>query len=234
MLDARLSQQIVSTIARWIVCRQISDDGKLPPLKELAHRFGVSVTTVREAIAGLQTLGIVTMKHGVGAYVTSPDTVLDDMYRTRRDLEILLGHHAAEVITDQEIEQMRSHLAQLQHAAEQRNVEAYQTCDSSFHAVIFRASRSPILTSVITFLKYGLFSPSSYVYVELGTDGEYLVRANRDHFALFDAMSRRDGDAVERAVCSHLDRAYSTWSRHLDSMCTKAKSELAQMEHYLP
>lgn len=234
MLDARLSKQIVSTISRWIVCRQISDDGRLPPLKELARRFGVSVTTVREAVAGLQTLGIVTMKHGVGAYVTSPDTVLDDMYRTRRDLEMLLAERAAPVISDKNMDAMHEHLLAMQAGAERQDADTYGAHDSTFHALIFHAGKSPILTNVVSFLKYGLFSPNSYVHYELAKDPLYLVRSNRDHLALLEAMKSRDPVRARDAVSSHLDRAYSTWSSHLDSMCNKAKSELAQMDHNLP
>ena len=233
MLDARLSQQIVSAISQRIVCREIAEDGALPPLRQLAEVFGVSVTTVREALSGLQTLGIITMKHGVGAFVVSPDTVVDDMYRTRCDIERLLAARAAAVIDDEEIACMLLHVTAMQRGAERQDVETYQLHDGPFHGVIFQAARSPILTNVVTYLKYGLFSPGSYMFDEVANDPDYLVISNKDHWTLFNAIRDHDVALAEEAVASHLNRAYTTWSRNLDSMCSKAKSELAQMEHNL-
>ncbi len=230
MIDTRLSRQILNTIAVWIVCGELSADGSLPSLKRLAELFGVSVVTVREAVIGLQTLGVVEMRHGRGIFVLSPHTVLEDMYRTRRDLETLMARRASVSITASEIEVLRNHVTLMQEGAERQDVETYRAHDTPFHATTFLASGLSIMSSIVSLLKSGVFSPGSYIHDELARDSEYLITSNKEHWALFDAMSSGDPDKAEAAVHAHLDRVYSTWNRNLDSMRAKVKSELAQMK----
>jgi DNA-binding GntR family transcriptional regulator len=42
---------------------------RLPPERELARLFGTSRPTVREALSGLETAGLVEVRRGSGAYV---------------------------------------------------------------------------------------------------------------------------------------------------------------------
>jgi DNA-binding GntR family transcriptional regulator len=45
---------------------------RLPPLKELAQDFGVSVGTVREAVSSLTAIGVLGSLVGVGTFVRQP------------------------------------------------------------------------------------------------------------------------------------------------------------------
>ena len=63
-----------------IIRRQIADDtwnvgDRLPTLKQLVAAFGVSPMTVRHALAGLETEGLISAERGRGTFVTAkPET----------------------------------------------------------------------------------------------------------------------------------------------------------------
>ena len=49
---------------------------RLPPIMEMARRFGVGHPTIREALKKLETMGIVEIRHGSGVYVSRSEEVL--------------------------------------------------------------------------------------------------------------------------------------------------------------
>jgi GntR family transcriptional repressor for pyruvate dehydrogenase complex len=76
---SRLYQQIVEQIDRMIRDGQLKPGDQLPPERELAQRFGVSRTAVREAVKALAEKGLVESQHGRGTFV------LDGTQRDFRD-----------------------------------------------------------------------------------------------------------------------------------------------------
>src|SRR4051812_9357122 len=67
---SRIYQQIVEQIERSIRDGQLRAGDQLPPERELAQRFGVSRTAVREAVKALGEKGLIQSQHGRGTFVT--------------------------------------------------------------------------------------------------------------------------------------------------------------------
>lgn len=59
----------LDALRRYIVAQQLSPGDPLPPVAELAERVGVSQATLREALRAWEAAGILTIRHGVGAFV---------------------------------------------------------------------------------------------------------------------------------------------------------------------
>ena len=66
-----VTQQIFDDLRQRILGRQFALGDKLPTERQLLETYNVSVTTVREAIRGLASAGLVEIKHGKGVYVTA-------------------------------------------------------------------------------------------------------------------------------------------------------------------
>src|SRR5919206_1941181 len=66
---ATLPQEIVAAIADLIMTRVWKPGDRIPPEKELAARFGVGRSTVREAIKSLVILGVIEARPGDGSYI---------------------------------------------------------------------------------------------------------------------------------------------------------------------
>src|SRR5215203_307173 len=71
-LSDRLARQIRGSIQRGDFRR----GDRLPPIMEMARRFGVGHPTIREALKKLETMGFVEIRHGSGVYVTRSEEVL--------------------------------------------------------------------------------------------------------------------------------------------------------------
>jgi len=64
-----LYQQVAADIRRRIVSGALPIGGQLPPHRELATRYGVSVITINKALAGLVSEGILRSRVGQGTFV---------------------------------------------------------------------------------------------------------------------------------------------------------------------
>src|SRR5689334_25340931 len=71
-----LTREVVNGIARLIMQRVWSPGDPIPSEKELAARFGVGRSTIREAVQSLVTLGAVEARHGEGSFVREPTSEL--------------------------------------------------------------------------------------------------------------------------------------------------------------
>jgi len=65
----RLYRQIVDQIRDLVMRGQLRPGQQLPSEKDLMERFGVGRSTIREAFAVLETLGIIELAQGKGAFV---------------------------------------------------------------------------------------------------------------------------------------------------------------------
>jgi GntR family transcriptional regulator len=67
-----LWQQVIDLIRRNIESGAWAPDTQIPSERELCDQFGISRTTVRQALAEAETEGLLMRIHGKGTYVASP------------------------------------------------------------------------------------------------------------------------------------------------------------------
>jgi GntR family transcriptional regulator, transcriptional repressor for pyruvate dehydrogenase complex len=66
-----LPDTVMAEIQRVFVKRNLKVGDRLPPERELARQLSVGRSSLREAMQGLQTMGLVEVRHGVGTFFTS-------------------------------------------------------------------------------------------------------------------------------------------------------------------
>ena len=66
-----LTEELARWIADQILSGRLASNERLPTVEEMAQKFGVSRTVVRETVAKLKTDGFVTVRHGAGMFVAS-------------------------------------------------------------------------------------------------------------------------------------------------------------------
>ena len=66
-LAGQLIQELATDISSGNI---IDEDGRLPSEADLRQRYGVSRATVREALAKLETAGVLVRRHGIGTFIT--------------------------------------------------------------------------------------------------------------------------------------------------------------------
>ena len=163
--------------------------------QELASRFGVSRTLIREALKALAARGLVTLIPYRGAWVVDlSDKDMADLCTLQVHLESLAAHMALTQITAQELETMRELNDQFARSCQRKDLTGMIDTNTRFHQVIATASRNSYLAQVIGELR-------AKEYIALHQVWSYPGRTEqsvRDHeeiiAALQDGDEERDGD----------------------------------------
>lgn len=171
---------------------------------DLAQRFGVSTTPVREAFVALLREGYLTGDAHKGVTVREPNVdEMDELYEIRLALEPLAAARAAERITDDELAELDAILAEMRRlvADEDPDVDArHADLNAAFHARINEVAGRPRLAELIGSLRsqsdiYVRMFPVRFV--ELGTSDE-------QHGEIVEALRARSPRRAERAMRDHL------------------------------
>ncbi len=155
---ARMSKPVAAPLTRTESLRlQIADEivsGALEPgtpldEQELAARFGVSRTPVREAIRQLSASGLVSVRPHRGAVVALPTpSQLNDMFEAMAELEALCAGLAARNMTVPErrgLEALHNDLRLLVHEGDPAS---YHEKNEAFHAAIYAGSHNGYLAEL--------------------------------------------------------------------------------------
>ena len=167
----------------------------------LGKELGVSRTPVREA---LRQLGLVTIIPNRGAYVTGISRKdIWDIYVMRSMLEGLCARWAAEHITDEQLDELEEAilLSEFQMKKESGfNASQVAVLDGRFHAILYEASGSRILSHVLTdFHNYVKMARVSSVVSE-----ERARKSIREHRQILRAIRDRDADMAEQLANEHI------------------------------
>ncbi len=140
------SRRLRQTIETEIVDGRLALGAKLDET-ELAERFGVSRTPIREALLQLAMTGLVEIKPRRGAIVSAPDPqLLIAMFETMAEIEASCGRLAARRLIPEDEATLKAALAACAAAAAAEDPETYYQENYVFHTVIYRACRNAFLS----------------------------------------------------------------------------------------
>lgn len=157
----RASELVADRLRNLIIEGTVGQGTTLPSEKELVRQLGVSRATLREALRMLETEGLISTKTGPkgGIRVQRPGaanltrsldlllqleaTPFSDILEARRVLEPMCAALAAERITDQELDQLRTHLELMRQSID--DIAAYLKYQLQFHLDIFAAAHNDVL-----------------------------------------------------------------------------------------
>jgi GntR family transcriptional regulator, transcriptional repressor for pyruvate dehydrogenase complex len=213
----RLSEEVSGDLQRRIARGDLKPGDRLPTEKVLGEAFGVSRAVVREAVARLKADGLVETRQGSGAFVVeAPKTInlrfwkgagpelneLRDIFELRAMVEGAVAELAAQRRDKKDLKAMAEHLQAMDDAmAEGRDgTEA----DDNFHIAMARATHNSYIGRLVEFL--GRHFSDSRKLSWHGTRKElaHPHEAQREHRALFEAISRSDPEAARRCAQEHL------------------------------
>ena len=165
---------------------------------ELASRFGVSRTPVREAIRQLEADGLVTHLPRVGATVRRLEySEVMELYEMRVVLECSAARMAARAASDIEISELKAIAEEL--AKVGKGTEASRL-NRQFHSALLDAAKNRFLTKSMLSLQKALLilGPTTL------SDSTRYDSAVKEHQAVIDALEARDGPAAEAAMRTHI------------------------------
>ncbi len=116
---------------------------------ELARRFGVSRTPVREAIRMLAASRLVEVRAHRGAVVARPShETLIGMFEVMAELEALCAGYAAERMTASERRAMEEMHEKLRALIQSGDPQRYHETNEAFHATIYAGAHNAYLTEL--------------------------------------------------------------------------------------
>ncbi len=161
----RVADQIFRDLKDQIVLGTLPSGTKLPAERQLALQYKVSGPTVREAIRALSLLGLVDVRHGSGAYVTTDTGALIAMSISTvirlgklgvADVLGLLGvlnryaaSLAAQNATSDDIARLEQALAKIDAISD---TATFSSAVRDFHAAILAAGHNPLVEALCRFL----------------------------------------------------------------------------------
>lgn len=178
---------------------------------EVAERFGLSRTPIREALRRLETRGLLTHEPYRGMVVARlEESAIGELYVMREVLDSTAARLAAQHATETEISAMESQIARdrtmlddpLKLAASNR----------SFHIAIYRAAHNRFLVKASDTLTeaLALLGPTT-----LSAEGRG-AKSIEEHEMIVSAIKARDGEAASAAARDHIRAAFEVRLLQLD------------------
>ena len=201
--DHSLGGRVFQTIREDILNGKYKENEELRE-NTLGKELGVSRTPVREALRQLELEGLVSIIPNRGAYVTGiSHKDIWDIYKIRSLLEGLCARWAAEHIKEAQLEELEEtiFLSEYQMKKESGfNLEQVASLDTRFHAILYEASDSRILSHVLTdFHNYVQAARKSSIVSE-----DRARNSIREHRQILRAIRDRDPDMAEQLANEHI------------------------------
>jgi DNA-binding GntR family transcriptional regulator len=192
-----IAEAIASALRADITAGRLPAGARLRQV-ELANRFSVSTTPVREAFGILQNEGLVRMHPQRGATVFVPSVEdLHEHYEIRAALEALAVERAAANFAPEDAPPLQRLLDEMSSCAD---AARYVELNHRFHMALYRLSERDRLVELISQLR-----AASGAYLQIyAAEGVPSKRLDREHREILAACKARDPERAARAIRHHL------------------------------
>jgi DNA-binding GntR family transcriptional regulator len=195
--------------------------------QELADRFGVSHTPIREALIALAGIGIVDLLPNRGAVVRRVTArEVREICQVRRLLECQATRSACGRIELAALQALAADLRRLlavKTPSAARFIDQARVVDSRLHDLIARSCGNAFLGHELGRLKvlFRAFRDVSYTQHEQRNDFPRLAEEAREHLAVVEALLTGDAEEAARAMARHIRQGVKYWSRALPEAVTR-------------
>ncbi len=206
--------RVAQSLLDHLTSGAIAPGTRLPSERQLAETLNVGRSAVREALASLDLLGIVSIRPGSGTYLRDSSSEIlprainwglmlgqpriHDLVEMRQFLEIDSARLAAERATDEDIATLARQIDRMGHSVD--DFSAFVELDVNFHLEVARAAKNSVLSEVLNSVRSLL-----HVWIErTSNDKAVTVAAVTEHTAIFEAIRDHDPEAAERAMREHM------------------------------
>lgn len=210
-----LNKVIQEKVKDYIRHNELTAGDKLPTEAELAARIGVSRTAIREALRGLEALGIIEVQHGSGRYIRHIDfsEIIDDLAYTleltganlkdlleiRSVLETSFLPETMEYLTAQDLAELDEILMRMGEKVDQG--KPFVEEDMAFHQCLFRHTDNQLLKQLL-YVFWRLFSEALPESLQVSEHNDAVLERHR---RLRQAVGDKDRQRAVRLLQSHFN-----------------------------
>jgi DNA-binding FadR family transcriptional regulator len=209
-----LYEVVQAEVKNYILEHGLKAGDPLPPETDLAQQLNVSRNSVREAVKGLEALGILESRPGTGLFVRAFtfDPILDnlaygilfdlehltDALEVRCQLELGMVEKVVQKVTPDQVRRLREVLEEMRGEA-QKGVYSAEA-DRAFHQHLYDNVRNILLWKILDIfwqvqrhaIHYGAMPPPADP-----------LESYRVHIPIVDALEAGNAEAMRAAIASH-------------------------------
>jgi GntR family transcriptional repressor for pyruvate dehydrogenase complex len=209
-----LMVHIVREIKGWVVRGLVRPGERLPGERELASLLCVSRASLRQALAALQAMGVLEVRHGSGSYLAEGATAalshptdltiplqgvsFVELFEARRAMEAEAAACAALYRSTSDIQKLRTELDQM--VLHQMEPLVYYRHDQAFHRQVAAASANKIFFWSIERINRLL----SRAWLDRAKVKGNQEGSLAEHREILEAIEKRDPRAARDAVLRHV------------------------------
>ncbi|MBR3188085.1 MAG: FadR family transcriptional regulator [Lachnospiraceae bacterium] len=208
LLGSRIERQLISYIQE----EPIPVGEKIPNEFELAEKFGVGRSTIREAVKGLVSRGMLEVRRGSGTYVISTYPAEEDplglgryddkyqlaleLFEVRLMIEPEIAAYAAKNASDEEIKELFELCDEVEKIY--RNGENHVRKDIELHTMIAQCSKNRVVEILVPLIDSAVHTFANVTHREL------MEETIETHRAIVNAIAAHDQVGARCAMVMHL------------------------------
>ncbi len=211
----RTTDQAITKIKGLISSGEFTAGARLPTERALTQRFGISRSSLREAVRALALVGVLEARVGDGTYVTTlePDLLLTgigflsdlasaesllEIHHVRRVLEAEATRLATPRLTEEDFRRLEDCLRAMETA---NNTPAFIEADTMFHRIILDACGNATLASLVQNLSSSTLRARLWQSLVARGAVEATLESHR---SIYKALVGRDAATAAAADVMHL------------------------------
>jgi GntR family transcriptional repressor for pyruvate dehydrogenase complex len=212
-----VTERVTAEIKAMVTSGQFPPGARLPGEREMAHQFGVSRPTVRQAVGALVQMGVLEARQGAGTAVArSGVNVLKtpfemllmleqptvyELYEVRELVEVHLAGRAAERRTPDDLVALEAALRTMR--AHVSDPEGMTDPNVAFHEAVAAAAHLPVMERFMACLQDGIRS-----CIEATRPGVWdWILSYEIHERIYEAIRRGSATDARRAMTIHMAMA---------------------------
>lgn len=208
-----ISEQICKDIANGV----LKPGERLPSIKELAERFNVSTSSIREALQQIEAIGLISIQQGRGCFVSKElvtplilssfksltflqSPIFLELLQLRKVIEKETSLLASKNAEQKDIEELERALEAMKRAKENEDIKEFVAQDIKFHFLIAKASGNTLFSSILNIIHGTFLKQQEFVASLPGA----LERAYSYHLKIYEAIKAKRGRESQRQMLAHL------------------------------
>jgi GntR family transcriptional regulator, transcriptional repressor for pyruvate dehydrogenase complex len=226
----KVYEQVADSLTELIKTGELKPGDKLDSVEKLAKNFEVGSSTIREALSGLRTMGLVEMRHGEGTYVNSFDPSkfqlpvtsaflmkledVKELYEVRKILEIGTAAQAACVREEEDLLAIEKALIVMEHA--DGNEELASTADLDFHVAIANATHNKLLMNLMSSVSALISETIQETRKVLLYSENQVEDLQIEHRRIFEAIKLKQPEQARQAMLEHLQNVQDRLFKYVE------------------
>lgn len=207
-----LASRVEEELMNYILHEPIEIGARIPNEFELAEKFGVGRSTIRETIKSLATKGILEVRRGSGTYVISKNTIEEDplgLAKFTDKYKLALELFEVRLMLEPEIAALASDYAEPEEKEELKRLcdetedlyrvgKNHTMKDIEFHTCIAKCSKNRVVEQLIPIIQTAIVT-----FVNL-TNRQLMEETIETHRAVTEAVLKGDPVGARCAMIMHL------------------------------